>query len=449
MMTGGPMTDQLARKLGVVDYFSLGFGVMIGVGWLVVMDDWLLRGGPLGALLGFAVGALMLLPVGWVYGQLVIAIPDAAAEVAYTAKVFPEGVSYAAGWVMMLVYFIVCPYEAVAIGRIAGYLVPALNTHELYRAGGTSVYLPHLLLGIALTAAFTALNYRGVRLSARFLRWTTFAVLVLVGTFASAGLAHGSLANLHPAFSHSPLLSVLLVWQIVPYFLTGFDSVGKCAEEAKPGFRPQSFSTAVMLSLIVGFVFYAVVIASVAYAVPWQSIAHEKFATAVAFERAFGSPWITRAIMVTALISLLKIFNANLLTASRLLFGLARRGLVDARLARVHPVNQTPSVAILCVGAAIGIALFMGSAILVPISEVGSAVGALGWMSACAAYYKLSPTAAGRRVAGLAIVVTALMVLMKVMPFVPGHFTAYEWLALLIWCVLGLAAKRRDRSPAS
>ena len=46
----------LAHKLRLADYFSLAFGTMIGVGWLVVMDDWLTRGGPLGAILGFVIG---------------------------------------------------------------------------------------------------------------------------------------------------------------------------------------------------------------------------------------------------------------------------------------------------------------------------------------------------------------------------------------------------------
>jgi len=32
------------------------------------------------------------------------------------------------------------------------------------------------------------------------------------------------------------------------------------------------------------------------------------------------------------------------------------------------------------------------------------------------------------------------MALMKVVPLVPGHFTVYEWLALGIWIVLGIAA---------
>ena len=43
----------LARKLRLLDYFTLAFGVMVGTAWLVVMDDILKRGGPLGAILGF------------------------------------------------------------------------------------------------------------------------------------------------------------------------------------------------------------------------------------------------------------------------------------------------------------------------------------------------------------------------------------------------------------
>jgi len=44
------------------------------------------------------------------------------------------------------------PVEAVAVGRIAGYIFPALNSIELYRVAGKPVYLPHLVIGLALTA---------------------------------------------------------------------------------------------------------------------------------------------------------------------------------------------------------------------------------------------------------------------------------------------------------
>src|ERR1700691_997133 len=153
--------SHLARKLRFPDYFTLGWGTMVGVGWLVVMDDWLGRGGSMGALLGFAIGGAALLPIGWVYGKLVMAMRDATGEVAYTSTAFSRVISFATGGIMMLAYFIVCPWEAVAVGRIAGYIFPRLDSLELYRVAGGSVYLPHLVIGVALTGLLTVLNYRG------------------------------------------------------------------------------------------------------------------------------------------------------------------------------------------------------------------------------------------------------------------------------------------------
>src|ERR1700757_2086800 len=59
---------KLARKLRLHDYFALAFGTMVGTGWIVLMDDWLGRGGPLGAMFGFAIGGGFLLPGGFGYG---------------------------------------------------------------------------------------------------------------------------------------------------------------------------------------------------------------------------------------------------------------------------------------------------------------------------------------------------------------------------------------------
>src|SRR5437660_5654719 len=144
----------LARKLRLHDYFALAFGTMIGTGWLVLMDDWLGRGGPLGAILGYTIGGIILLPIGYVYGQWVQRLPDAAGEAAYTAQVFPPIVSYFTGWMMLLAYFIVCPWEAVAVGKLAAYIFPSLNSFELYRVAGEDGFFLPLLLGVGVNAAF-------------------------------------------------------------------------------------------------------------------------------------------------------------------------------------------------------------------------------------------------------------------------------------------------------
>lgn len=439
----------LARKLRATDYFTLGWGTMVGVGWLVIMDDWLTRGGALGAVLGFLIGGALLFPIGWVYGRLVIAMPDAAGEIAYTSAVFPRQISFATGWMMTLAYFIVCPWEAVAIGRIAAYIVPSLDSIELYRIAGRPVYLPHLVVGLALTALLTILNYRGVRLSATFQNWTSFGTLALFVIFVLVGVTRGSATNFPPLFTHASVVSVILVVQIVPYFMTGFESVGKAAEEAGPEFRAGSFYRAIWMAVVIGILFYTSIVAAVAFVAPWRNLIGEKFMTAVAFQQAvgrgFAGKWIVNIILATALLSLVKCFNGNFVAASRLIFAMGRRGMIASQAGQVHPKFQTPSAAVVFVGLATAACMFLGDAILVPVSEVGSVACAIGWAATCAACLAISRSkhkiislsARENAIAAFGLLVAIAMILMKVVPVVPGAFSRYEWLALAVWCVLG------------
>jgi hypothetical protein len=94
--------------------------------------------------------------------------------------------------------------------------------------------------------------------------------------------------------------------------------------------------------------------------------------------------------------------------------------------------------------------MFLGSAILVPISEVGSVASATGWLMTCAAYLWMRPVSFDRMIALLGLLVGFAMVLMKLVPFVPGHFSRWEWLALLLWIILGLlvGGSRTQRAVA-
>jgi amino acid transporter len=133
-----------------------------------------------------------------------------------------------------------------------------------------------------------------------------------------------------------------------------------------------------------------------------------------------------------------------------MLYAIGRRNLVHPALGHVHPVSGTPVVAITLMGVLTAAAAMFGDAILVPITEVGSLAVGVGWMSACAAYL-----ARRRRdgypnesaaIAWTGVAVSAAIVLMKVVPGVPGSFTRAEWVAFAAWSAFGLIfwlARRR------
>jgi len=436
---------KLRGGLSTIEYFTFGFGTMIGVGWLVLMDDWLSRGGPGGGMLGFLIGGLLLFPIAHTYGRLVQRIRDAGAEIAYTEGVFPPLVSYAAGWTMVLSYAIVCPWEAVATGNLLQRVFPALNSYPLYAIAGNPIFAPRLGVGLALTALVAIVNYRGIKPSGLFQDVMTFGLLITFGIFTLLGFARGAAANMQPLFprggSGGVFLSIFLVLQIVPYFMTGFESVTKGSEEAREGFDPRNFTKAIYAALVAGFLFYVIIIAVVTYVYPWQEVVSGHVRTEVAFERTFGSHAIAQLILFGAFLSLLKIFNGNFVASTRMLYALGRRGLVHPSLGAVHASFGTPAVAIGLMAVLTAAAAMFGDAILVPVTEVGSLAVGVGWLSACAAYLarRRDNAVESSVMAWIGCAVSVAIILMKIVPGVPGSFTRAEWIAFAAWSACGLA----------
>jgi amino acid transporter len=436
----------LRKTLSSIEYFAFGFGSMVGVAWVVLMDDWMARGGPGGGILAFLLGGLALLPIALVYGRLARVTQDAAAEVAYTEGIFPPSLSYASGWVMVLAYAIVCPWEAVAIGNLLARALPGMNQIPLYTVGGKVLYLPRLAAGLGLVAFIGTLNYRGLQFSSRFQNLATYGMLALFLGFTTLGFIRGDIRNLQPLFAHPGIagagLSVLMMLQVMPYFMTGFETVVKGSEEAKEGYDPAGFGRAMVRSLVAGSLFYTLVILVVAYIIPWRDLVAGKLGTEQAFQRAFGSRLIAQVILLAALLSLLKVFNAMFVAATRMLYALGHRGMVPSALGTVHPKFRTPTTAVLVVAGLTAAASLLGDAALIPIIDVGSLAVGLGWLAASlAALARIrraaQPDPMGLALAGTSTVVSFAVIAMKAVPGIPGGFTHTEWTAFGVWVALG------------
>jgi len=249
----------------------------------------------------------------------------------------------------------------------------------------------------------------------------------------------GAPTNFQPLFRATPFISIVLTLQIVPYFLTGFESAPKCAEEAHPEFKRAGYMRAIAMALLVGASFYALSVVAVGYIAPWQSLLGKRFATAIAFEHALGARWPVLLILIAAFFGLFQCFNGNFVASSRLLFAYGRRQTIPPAFGRIHEKFQTPSVAILGIAAATIAGLLLGDALLVPVTEVGSMASAFGWLAACVSFFLVERNLRARVLTSFGILVAALLLIMKLLPAFPGHFTQAEWFALAVWLVVGSA----------
>ena len=75
-----PEHASLLKVLGNWDVLALGFGAMIGFGWVVLTGDWIGSAGTLGAVLAMAAGGVIMAVVGLTYAELTASMPKAGGE---------------------------------------------------------------------------------------------------------------------------------------------------------------------------------------------------------------------------------------------------------------------------------------------------------------------------------------------------------------------------------
>ncbi len=55
----------MKKTLSLWNFFTIGFGAIIGTGWVLQVGDWMVvGGGPVPAMIAFLLGAIFLVPVG-------------------------------------------------------------------------------------------------------------------------------------------------------------------------------------------------------------------------------------------------------------------------------------------------------------------------------------------------------------------------------------------------
>ena len=79
----------ISKTLTLWNFFTIGFGAIIGTGWIFLVGEWIIiSGGPIPAMLAFLLGALLLLPIGAVFGELTSALPIDGGVIEYVDRTY-------------------------------------------------------------------------------------------------------------------------------------------------------------------------------------------------------------------------------------------------------------------------------------------------------------------------------------------------------------------------
>ena len=226
--------EKTVKKVSALDFFCIGFGAIVGVGWAVSINNWMIgSGGPLPASIGYLAAMIMMIPIALTYCELVPMFPEAGGGMVYAHKAFGRTVALFSGWAAFGAFVAIIPWEAIQITSMLGYLIPGLTAGTpLYTLYGTDIYLSTILIGTAFSLLLYLLNRRGLAAAARVQK---ILCLLLVGSAvvaAAAALCAGGVENLKPLYekvsqesSHRHFFGgVLAILATAPFFLSGFET---------------------------------------------------------------------------------------------------------------------------------------------------------------------------------------------------------------------------------
>ncbi|MDU5027863.1 MAG: APC family permease [Negativicoccus succinicivorans] len=454
-------TGHVKKTLTVSHYFNIGFGAIVGTGWILMVGDWVIvGGGPLAAMLAFLLGALTLLPIAAVFGELTSAIPISGGIVEYIERAFGSKASFVAGWLLAFGDGVLCPWESLAVATIITQLVaeifPVLRAYKLYTIMGSDVYLYPVLIALLFSGYVIWQNFRGSLQMARLQTFLTRTLLFGMCVAMAVSFFKGSPQNFLPWFEvvtgpasatngtnfWTGLAAVLV---LTPFFYTGLDTIPDQAEEAHEDLDWHQFGRVISWALLASCVFYLVCIYAFSTILPWTEFVKMPIPALSSLQSIHFYLYVV--MLTIATIGPLGPMNSLFSATARIMLAMGRKGQLPAVFAHVDPKSGTPKAANILLAILTVIGPFLGYSMLLPLTEVAALAFIVPCTMVTMACYRLRDlepdlprpykVPGGKVGIGAGVLAGGAVIALLVVPGSPAALTWVEWLILCGWLCFG------------
>ncbi len=455
------------KGVSAIDFFCIGFGAIVGVGWAVSINGWMTScGGPVPAGIGYIVALIMMVPIALCYCELVPMLPVAGGGMAFAYRAFNDKAAVLSGWAAFGAFVAIIPWEAIQITDVLGYLIPGLKSGDpLYEVMGSGIYLTTIIIGTICSLLLFALNMRGLAAAAFVQKILCFVLVGAAIIGAIASLVGGNAGNWQPIYdvsnpeiygpglkevSHSSMMGgIFAILASAPFFLAGFETIPQGVEEA--GGDISSVGKTVVLSVSLACIFYAILLFCFGFAWPWQEFAGmERPAAATMFKFLFpggAGLFLYWLITIGAIAGLFTTWNGFFMASANLLMAMSRGRVMPAIFAKQNKNGiPVPGLVVCLILSLVG--PFLGANMIDSITCFSAAAFVLSWALTCWSLIMLRKKEpnlnrpykipGGLAMAGFAAIVATVVLICMFIPASPFYVGAQAVKMFIGWLVIGL-----------
>lgn len=416
-------TSELSRTIGLFQLSAFGIGATIGTGIFFVLSQAVPVAGP-AVIWSFVIAGCVAGLTAVCYAELAGAVPVSGSSYSYAYATMGELVAMVVAACLLLEYGV--SGAAVAVGwsqylnellhNLFGWQIPALLSNAPEEGG--LINLPAVIL-IAMCAA---LLIRGVSESAKVNAVMVVIKIAILLMFIAIGVTGWNADNLAD-FAPFGMGGITAAAGIIFFSFIGLDAVSTAGDEVRNPHR--TLPLAIIISLVTVTGLYVLVSIVGVAAQPWQQFDGQEAGLAKILENIVGASWPGTVLAAGAVISIFSITLVVLYGQTRILFTMARDGMIPKLFHTVNPRTRTPVHNTVVVAAVI--AVLAG---LVPIS------------------FLAEMTSVGTLVAFL-VVSIAVIVLRRREPDLPRSFRVPLYPLTPILSVLGCLWIIKDLRPVT
>ncbi len=355
------------------DLIIVGLGVMIGAGIFKVSGvEAATSAGP-AVIVSFLIAGAICLLSALSYAELSSTMPVAGSAYSFTYVIFGELWAWVIGWAMLLemglaVAVIARAWSLVAVATLGdfGAAIPGWLAPVVGQPKGFDVF------ALLILAALVAVVAVGARLGVRILWMMVIAKVLVILLVIGVGLTHVKTGNYTPFVPHAQhsvvgaggstllnaltgtaphafgLAGIFTATAAIAFAYLGFDVIATAAEETEDARKdvPRGMINSLLISIVL-YVGVAIVLIGMR---PYTNL-DPSTPLASAFH-AVGAGSAAKVINLGALLGLTTVILVLLVGQTRVVFSMARDGLLPRGLAGVSGRFRTPTKATMLIGAA-------------------------------------------------------------------------------------------------
>jgi APA family basic amino acid/polyamine antiporter len=323
----------LKRRIGPGLLTAYGVGVMVGAG-IYVLTGAAAGAAGMWAPVAFLLAAVIAVPTALTFSELSARIPEAAGDSSYIeAGLRRHDLALAVGWINIIAGTVAA--AAVLRGGV-GYLVSFVDIPFHWAVFGIGVGLVLIAIvgvleSLAFAAVLTVVEVIGL-------------MLVIWAGFAAAPVSDWSLPLPPPEWAGIAGATVFAFFAYI-----GFDDIVNIAEEARDPER--TLPRAILWSLLLTGLLYALVSLAATRSIPREVLAVSERPLALVWEAGSGRSGVFLSAIAVA--AALNGVLAQIVMASRILYGLGKRSRSLLVFRQAHPRFGTPVLGSVIMGAAV------------------------------------------------------------------------------------------------